>query len=178
MAGDTLPIVYAFHDPVALDGEQQPHLHLLISARRNDEYSRTPEQHFKRYNRVHPERGGAEKDPAFWHRGAVKATRVLISDVINLHLEAHGLDARVHPDTLESRGIARAPEPKLLPSESAAYRERGAVSATMQEVLAIRAAVRMRNRKNCAPCGATGFNARRSWELRRICRSRTRCNAL
>ncbi len=139
IAGDTLPITYAFHDPVALDGAQQPHLHLLISARRTDEHVRTPAQHFRKFNRAHPERGGAEKDPAFWHLGAVKAWRVLISDMTNMHLEAHGLDARVHPDTLKSRGIERDPEPKLWPSESAAYRDRGAVSERMQQVLDIRA---------------------------------------
>ena len=34
IAGTRLPITYAFHDPATLDGtRQQPHLHLLISAR-------------------------------------------------------------------------------------------------------------------------------------------------
>ena len=74
IAGDRLTITYAFHDPTTMDGtRQQPHLHLLISARHNDGQARTPATHFKRYNREHPERGGAEKDPAFWHRGAIKA---------------------------------------------------------------------------------------------------------
>jgi len=44
----------------------------------------------------------------------------------------------VHPDSLKDRGIEREPEPKLLPSESRAYRENGVVSAAMAEVLAIR----------------------------------------
>ena len=43
IAGNRLPITYAFHDPTTLDGtRQQPHLHLLISARQNDAHARTP----------------------------------------------------------------------------------------------------------------------------------------
>ena len=79
-----------------------------------------------------------EKDAAFWHKGAIKAHRVLISDILNVHLEYAGLAARVHPDRLEDRQLHRTPEPKLLPSESRAYREQGQVSARMQEVLDIR----------------------------------------
>jgi MobA/MobL family len=140
IAGVNLPITYAFHDPTTLDGQQQqPHLHLMISARQTDAYSRTPVQHFKRYNREHPERGGAEKSQAFRHLGAIKAHRVLIADVLNLHLERAGLEARVHPDRLEDRGIDRQPEPKLLPSESREYREQGKMSTRMQQVLDIRA---------------------------------------
>jgi len=140
IAGDVLPCTYAFHDPTTLDGlDQQPHLHLLISARQTDAHARTPRQHFKRYNARQPEKGGARKDPAFWHKGAVKAWRVTISDVINVHLERAGIEDRVHPASLKAQGIDRQPEPKLLPSESRAYREHGVVSATMAEVLAIRA---------------------------------------
>ena len=62
IAGNRLPMTYAFHDPETLRGtRQQPHLHLLISARQNDAHTRTAEQHFKRYNREHPERGGARE---------------------------------------------------------------------------------------------------------------------
>ena len=140
IAGDKLPITYAFHDPTTLDEQhQQPHLHLLISSRQNDTHARTAAQHFKRWNAQHPERGGAHKDPTFGHMGSVKAHRVLIADILNTHLEQAGHAVRMHPDTLESRQIARTPEPKLLPSESRQYREHGIISARMQEVLDIRA---------------------------------------
>jgi hypothetical protein len=136
IAGDTLPITMGFHNPKTLDGTQaQPHLHLIISARQTDDKTRTPAQHFKR-----PDGGGTAKDLRFWHKGAVKAHRVLIADVINAHLEAHGKVARIHPKRLQDRGIERTPEPKLLPSESHAYRTKGKVSATMQQVLTTRAA--------------------------------------
>jgi hypothetical protein len=141
IAGDTLPCTAAFHEPKTLDSTQsQPHLHLLLSSRQTDAHSRTADTHFKRYNARAPAKGGAQKALAFQHFGAVKAWRVLISDVINLHLERHGLDARVHPHSLAAQGIARAPEPKLLPSESAAYRTEGWISPTMQTVLEIRQA--------------------------------------
>ena len=162
IAGDTLPITYAFHDPTTMDGsQQQPHLHLLISARQTDTHTRTPVQHFKKYQRAHPERGGAEKDPAFWHVGAVKAHRVLVSDLINLHLEHASHTARVHPDTLVERGIARTPEPKLLPSESRQYREQGTVSTRMHQVLQVRA-----ERQQSA--AAEQAQARQYWEGRTL----------
>ena len=140
IAGERLPITYAFHSPQTMDGTQaQPHLHLLISGRQEDGIMRTPAQHFKKYHRTHPERGGAPKDPALYHYRAVKGWRVTISDVINVHLERAGREERLHPDRLEDQEMTRRPEPKLLPSQSRAYREQGTVSETMQEVLTIRA---------------------------------------
>jgi hypothetical protein len=161
IAGDLLPCTYAFHDPTSLSGAtQQPHLHLLLSARQTDGYERSPSQHFRRYNARHPAQGGARKDPAFRHKGAVKAWRVTISDVINVHLERAGLGDRVHPDSLKDRGIDRQPEPKLLPSESRAYRDTGVVSATMAEVLTIRAARQQTRATEQA-------NAREYWAARK-----------
>jgi hypothetical protein len=140
IAGERLPITYAFHDPRTLDNaRQQPHLHLLISSRQNDTHTRTPAQHFKRWNAQHPERGGAHKDRTFAHMGAMKAHRVLIADIVNAHLERYGHAARIHPDRLEDRDIERQPEPKLLPSESREYRDKGIISARLQQVLDIRA---------------------------------------
>jgi hypothetical protein len=47
---------------------------------------------------------------------------------------------RIHPESLERRGHERKPEPKLLPSESRAYRDQGIISPRMQTVLDTRAA--------------------------------------
>ena len=160
IAGDRLPVVYALHDPVALDGGQQPHLHVLISARRTDEHSRTPDQHFKRFNRAEPWRGGTEKDPASWHLGAVKAARVMVVDILNLHLEHGGYEARLHPDSLQARGIDREPEPKLLPSDSNALRHRYEVTPAMQKVFDHRYA-----REQSAP--AEMANAQQYWQERK-----------
>jgi len=161
IAGDELPITYAFHAPRTLDDRaQQPHLHLLISSRRNDGLSRTATQYFRRYNPQHPERGGARKAERLRQLGAVKAHRVVITDVINLHLERAGREARVHPETLERQGIARQPEPKLLPSESREYREEGKVSPRMQEVLEVRAQRQQTRAEEQA-------SARTYWEARK-----------
>jgi MobA/MobL family protein len=167
IAGDRLPITYAFHCPATLDHQQeQPHLHLLISARQNDGISRTPQQHFKKCNRTHPERGGAPKDPALYHLRAVKAWRVTISDVVNLHLERAGCPERVHPDRLDDQGIDRQPEPKLVPSESREYREKGVVSEKVAEVLAIRT-------QRQSTQGKEQAHAREYWEARKLALSLT-----
>lgn len=135
MAGRSLPVVYALHDPKAIDGRQQPHLHILISTRKTDTKSRTPQQHFGRYNAVVP---GAEKEQAYWHRGMVKAWRDTLSDLVNIHLEACGKQERVNPETLTKQGINRQPEPKMKPSDSAKHKK-GVTNKTIQKVIDIRA---------------------------------------
>jgi hypothetical protein len=85
----------------------------------------------------------------------------MVSDILNVHLELHGQVARVHPETLASRGIDRQPEPKLLPSESRAYREQGTITPTMGEVLQIREA-----RAKQPPREQN--NARQYWEQRKM----------
>jgi len=161
IAGDRLPITYAFHCPTTMDKTQpQPHLHCLISGRQDDGIARTPAQHFTRYNSAHPERGGAPKDPALYHLRAVKQWRVTISDVVNLHLARAGCAARIHPDRLDDRDLTRPPEPKLLPSESRAYRDTGVVSDTMAAVLAIRA-------QRTATQRAEQADARAYWDERK-----------
>jgi hypothetical protein len=141
IVGDSMPCTWGFHEPLTLDGTApQPHIHLLLSTRHNDGHVRSPEQHFKRWNAKEPGQGGAQKDRLLRAMGAVKAQRLMISDVVNIHLEMHGKVGRVHPDSLLSRGMAREPEPKLLPSESAAFREEGVVGKTLAKVLGIRAA--------------------------------------
>ena len=78
-----------------------------------------------------------------------------------MHLEYAGLAARVHPDRLEQRQVDRTPEPKLLPSESRAYREQGQISARMQEVLDIRQERASQGPKEQA-------QARTYWEGRKV----------
>ena len=161
IAGDRLPITYAFHAPRTLDETQeQPHLHLILSRRQTDDIDRGPERHFRKHNAAHPARGGAKKDTAFAERLAQRHLRVLVSDVINVHLDQAGVEERVHPGTLRERGIDRKPEPKLLPSESHAYREHGTISETMQEVLTIRAERQQTRASEQA-------NAREYWEARK-----------
>jgi MobA/MobL family len=161
IVGDSMPCTWGFHAPLTLDGTApQPHIHLLLSTRHNDGHVRSPVQHFQRWNAKAPAQGGAQKDRLLRAMGAVKAQRLMISDVLNLHLELHGKVGRVHPDSLVSRGIAREPEPKLLPSESAAFREDGVVGKTLAKVLGIRAI-----RASAPPHEQN--NARQYWEQRK-----------
>ncbi|MCW3656534.1 MobA/MobL family protein, partial [Burkholderia cenocepacia] len=53
---------WAIHNPAASDGLEQPHAHIMFTERVNDGISRDPEQFFRRWNREHPEKGGAGKD--------------------------------------------------------------------------------------------------------------------
>ena len=161
IAGTSLPYTYAFHEPRTLsDARPQPHMHLLISARRTDEYARSAETHFKLWQAKSPERGGARKDPAMNAKGAVKMHRLMISDMLNMHLELNGQVARVHPDSLKARGIQREPEPKMSPGESRAYREEGIKSRRVQTVLDIR-----EERATQPPLEQN--NARQYWEQRK-----------
>jgi hypothetical protein len=139
--GTRHPYVYAVHRPQAGDGHEQPHCHVVWSARTLDGIERPPEQFFKRYNAVHPDRGGAQKAPWTYHKGAVKADRTQYTDIMNAALERAGHAARLHPDRLMDRGIVeRTPEPSALPSDSNKARYRGEITPAWQQVLAHRAA--------------------------------------
>ena len=60
--GSKYPYQFAVHNPKAMDGNDQPHVHLMFNERLQDGIERDPEQYFKRYNGKNPERGGAKKD--------------------------------------------------------------------------------------------------------------------
>jgi len=59
--GDRHAFQWAIHVPLAADGGEQPHLHLMFSERQLDGIERDPDQYFKRYNSKAPDRGGARK---------------------------------------------------------------------------------------------------------------------
>jgi hypothetical protein len=48
--GKNFTYSYAIHNPLARDGEQNPHVHLMFSERKLDGIDRDEAQHFKRYN--------------------------------------------------------------------------------------------------------------------------------
>jgi hypothetical protein len=158
--GTRHPYIWALHDPPAADGGSQPHVHVLWSARTLDAYERTPATFFKRYNRAHPERGGAEKSREFSHFGAVKASRTLYCDVMNMRLEQHLEEARLHPDRLTARGFDREPEPRARPSDSNAAKYKHEMTDTWHKVLDHRA---QRGQYE----GAELADAQRYWEARK-----------
>jgi hypothetical protein len=138
--GEAHPYTWAMHEPVAADGRPNPHVHCLWSSRTLDGIERGPEQFFRRYKPEAPECGGARKDPALTAWGQARRERQAYTDVMNFHLERAGVETRLHPARLQDRGIAREPEPRVLPSDSNAARYRQEITEGWARVLAHRQA--------------------------------------
>jgi hypothetical protein len=126
--GDRHAYQWAMHEPDALDGGTNPHVHLMFSERQVDGVERDPEQYFKRYNAKTPERGGCRKG---WgpHAGETRSVAERRADLValrgrwevmvNAHLAAAGVEARIDMRSHADRGITDiAPETKLSPIEA------------------------------------------------------------
>ena len=124
--GDRHAYQWAIHVPVATDGGEQPHVHLMFSERQRDGIERDPEQYFRRYNAKNPEKGGArkgwgeveiEKGPARTAARAVElmALRGRWADTCNAALGLAGVAARIDHRTNAERDMPTPPEPKLPP---------------------------------------------------------------
>lgn len=95
--GNRLPYSYAIHDkPAALEPSQkQPHAHIMLSERINDNIQRTAEAYFRRANAKYPKRGGAKKDRSWNDREKINELRQTWQDVQNEYLKQKGINARV-----------------------------------------------------------------------------------
>lgn len=133
--GDRHAYTWAIHNKTALDGKEQPHVHLMFSERINDGIQRDPEQYFKRYNPKFPERGGAKKHRTGETPTERKAALVELRDrwekMHNDHVRRNGigiskLDARSKISMKSYKERAKTdykfsdkqPQRKMLPSES------------------------------------------------------------
>lgn len=123
--GDTHAYQYAIHVPLASDGLDNPHVHLMFSERRTDGIARDPGQYFRRFNAVHPERGGCQKGfgerpgmklTAVERKAELKALRERWGACVNASLERAGHSVRVSINSYADRGLDIQPEPKQLPS--------------------------------------------------------------
>lgn len=108
------PYQYAIHCPMAsLGAVPQPHAHIMISERLDDQHDREPSQYFRRYNPVHPERGGCRKDNCGRPRGVLGAEvtmrRKHWAGKQNEFLERFGHAVRVDHRSHEERGLTAAP---------------------------------------------------------------------
>ena len=115
------PFQFALHVPKSsLEGALNPHVHVVICDRLPDEYHRTPEQMFKRYNPKNPEAGGCRKDSGgrspLELRAQLRAQRKAVAEEINSSLAANGHELRVDHRTLRERGVTREPERYLGPA--------------------------------------------------------------
>jgi hypothetical protein len=116
--GDRHAYQYGIHcPPAALEGGEQPHVHLMYSERVIDGIDRDPADYFKRYNAKNPERGGCRKDSAGTLE-RLEATRKLCADIQNKHLAMAGRPERVDHRSLKDQGISRAPEPRVGPRKN------------------------------------------------------------
>lgn len=139
--GDRFPYTAAIHNPKALDGGEQPHMHVMFSLREQDGIERSREQFFKRANDRDPSRGGAKKsrewskdDPA---NDRVNDIRARWETLANKALERAGRAERIDRRSLKDQGIEREPEPKMGP-EVTQRLKRGEVTDVGQTVLYLR----------------------------------------
>jgi hypothetical protein len=108
----------ACHAPKSsLEGEINPHLHLMISDRLPDGVERPADRMFSRYNPSDPSKGGCRKDSGGRTRMQVRdeliAKRKLVADIQNDHLSRNGHVARVDHRTLQAQGVQRQAERHL-----------------------------------------------------------------
>lgn len=124
--GDRHAYQWVIHTPTAVDGKEQPHVHLMFSERQRDNIERDPEQYFKRYNAKTPERGGARKGygPSAGQT-LTKAERIVElkelrgrwETLCNTYLEKVGVEQRIDMRSHADRGTGIEPERKQLPSQ-------------------------------------------------------------
>ncbi|HGW4640028.1 TPA: AAA family ATPase [Acinetobacter baumannii] len=102
--GKNFTYSYAIHTPLASDGEQNPHVHLMFCERKLDGIDRTEQQFFRRYNPKNPELGGAGKDRYFSARIFVSDVRMEWANHANDYMEKLGLDARIDHRSYQAIG--------------------------------------------------------------------------
>lgn len=132
------PFQFAIHAPTSsLEGESNPHIHLMTSDRVDDGIERPAERFFTRFNRKQPEKGGRKKASGGRNRMQIRddviATRKLVADTINHHLSVNGHEAHVDHRTLKEQGALRKPERHLGPA-----RVRGMTEQEKAEYIAVR----------------------------------------
>lgn len=135
--GERYAYTLVFHNSKALDGEENPHIHLMFSERRLDGVERGPEQFFKRHNPERPEQGGARKERMYWRPADVENLRERWARHVNRALEREGIEERIDHRSYKRQGIDREPEPKLGPAVTKEIKE-GRIRDQAAEVLEIR----------------------------------------
>lgn len=115
------PYLLAVHSPFSsLEGESNPHVHIVVCDRLPDNIERPPEQMFKRYNPDNPERGGCRKDSGGMNRMELRdrviSQRKAVAEITNASLEMNGYASRVDHRTLEQQGKRKKPERYLGPA--------------------------------------------------------------
>ena len=111
---ENLPYTLALHEGRAEDGhEHNPHAHVMISERVNDNIERDKEGWFSRFNRDEPELGGAEKTRSLRPKDWLEQTREDWAKEVNQALEREGFELSIDHRSLEAQGIDRVPQMHL-----------------------------------------------------------------
>ncbi len=105
VAGATFPYSFAIHG-----NKGNPHVHLMVSGRKQDGMPRGANQFFKRFNPKNPENGGCAKASQD-ERGQewVATIRQDWQSIANRKLEDAGHDARIDCRSNAARGLEDAP---------------------------------------------------------------------
>jgi hypothetical protein len=109
---DTYPHVWAVHNPIDPDGGEHPHMHLMLSERREtDGLAREPDRYFRQAAgpRQDPARHGVRKDRSWIGPVRLRQLRAGIATLINASLERAGLDVAVTHESLKTQMSPRAP---------------------------------------------------------------------
>jgi hypothetical protein len=123
LLGDRHVYTYALHEPHALDGQPNPHVHLMFSTRQLDGIARGPDVFFKRANSKNPEKGGTRKDESWNRDEMIPELRLAWERTCNRALERAGIEERVDSRSLRDQGIEREPERRLGPHLTQQLRE-------------------------------------------------------
>lgn len=100
------PYTLAIHAGRDAEGQSHnPHAHLMISERQNDDVARDRQLWFRRANRTHPNRGGALKSRTFHGPEWVEHARERWAALTNAALERSGLEERVDHRSYERQGL-------------------------------------------------------------------------
>lgn len=129
-------VVFAYHNPRAADGEEQPHFHFFLTTR-----ALTPEGLAARkspeWDRQFREKVPATPDDPKPKSGTAERQR--ICDVANTFFARHDLQIRLDPRRLEQQGIDSPPEPDAPRESWQAFKRTGsdpdAASAPVARVL-------------------------------------------
>ena len=137
------PHAWAMHNPTARDGQEQPHVHIMVCERMVDGLERGPQRFFSRAanHGDDPARGGAKKE-LYWNtQRSLTERRAGIATLINASLERHGHLVAVSALPLKDRGYGYDREPERDQGSKARYlyAKHGITTKGWQQTLADRA---------------------------------------
>lgn len=122
---DQFPMAWAVHNPIDSQGQEHPHMHLMLSEKRvTDGVERDPQTYFSRAAAPgqDPATHGVRVDTSFQGIDRLQELRAGVAVILNAALEREGHDVAVSHLSLAAREVDREP---------AVYRRRSERQATL-----------------------------------------------